>query len=1576
MSRRFSWSIWLFLVTAGLAASAFCDLTEVPLANPSFEEGVADNGVPMGWSLYGALTDLRRLQVVDVAAEGEHALLISDEDPAERAEVGVVQTVSAPGGVAYEASVMVRALEEQSTAGSYIQMRFLPSNEFVQGALVAGSSEGFNRVAVKGLAPEGNQQITIYLYTHAGPTPKVMVDSVRLVSGVEPPPPPPPPPVPPQYDKLKDLHLRTDLVSAGTATCAIVAPASGLYGAEAARILDTIRGASGVEVPIVTDDSEAAAVPIRQNLIVLGNRSTNGAIGRLYDLHYCLTDLKYPGEGGYEVRTLHDPFGDGRNVVIVGGTDAAGVAAGAAAFVEHLAQADAAAGELSIGRLMDIKLGKGLVVPEDIGRFETWEASAGYGSSGYFGWNRISKHMAAYYMTGDETHAREALRLAFPDQAAKDEIAATDGEMIENKDDPLAGPYHYNAHMMILYWDLIEDSPVFTDEERLEVTNAFSRQLNHRKDEGIYGLREAPSRVSSRHGQWSAVSLYCLGRYFAKNYPSLVWDQCVRGAINAFGSLHQHAWVTGEEDNLFWYPTGMAPILTHMVLTGDRIPLENGVLRRILRGQEILCNGRTPDWALRCAALDYLNKAAYLTGDGRWVAYRNRTGLDTGVFRLGQSFWPDEDLKPALPDDLVGRWSIHHLPVEQVAVRGSGFLPEESVYFAGFRSAPDDSGDYLLIDGYNGASRNPYHTFALLELRIGGHTLLTDDRGGAFRNQVLTRADGMVEPQVAMDAAIRHTSVIGDTAAIISDVPRASFCNWRRTVAQRVGQFVLAVDDLSFRTETSNMGVETMWEAPQGVWDAESNAVVIPTRRADAVPAGWRQFKALQARCESEPDGPDDTVRLDSIGIYLLRAKEPGSWLQMSFELPEAVSGEVFCDLVNYNDRGPVRISLDGAVAVEEYDHYSVAVETRRVSLGQRELAAGTHTLRVEALGAHGNSERMYIGLGGVSIKPEGVGDTVPEVTFSIQPSDLLDGKDEGPVTTLQWNGPVKEGEHRRFFSLISRSPTAEAACVRVSDTAAALALPEPALAVCGEHGATEADLAIVQADRLYGLGLRSIGLTAPLLRATEPVVASWDLPAGRLQVRADRPTRLSLSLTEGAVVDLDGRLVALAAEEGLQALDLPAGSHEITGATPVETADLGGQLAAALERGRQTRRQLAAAAKAAPAPSAPALQAPLQADVGGGVTDMAIVPAAAGPLTCAAVGNAIQVLDAAGQSLRTLQTDGNIRVLHWWPEPKLLLAGCVDEKVIAFDEAGNRKWEFTSVMDPAVFRAAKQYWFKSAPGHEGIHGLSSGVFLDGKSQAFVGSACTLEILGQDGQLVERLPVFWGPGRQFRLIDRPDGSIDLLIAREPTDGEPLAMVNNRRLSGDPRGFYSVPPGHVRVSGWAAMSRDHIFYLDMDGDGEKEVVSEINGTWNRVTVWNKAGEALYSANFGPGGAIPTRNIRDLDIADLDGDGKQEILVALAGGLVVALDHRCERLWSSRMPAAPKVLLATAAAEAERALIHVGCEDGTVAVLDASGSLRNLDKVGGIPTRIAPIELPDGRRLVVIATAKGEVKGFGR
>ncbi len=531
---------------------AFAAVSENLLKNPSFEEGLQANGVPVGWSLYQQTDELRRLELVEPGAESAHGLLIRDDSTSQ--EIGVYQDVPADGGLSYEAAVMVYVPEGGSAAGAYLQLRFSPSGAFEQSSLAVPLTGRWTRVAVVGTAPEGTKIARVYLYTHRDPTPRVIVDQVSLVSGVAPPPaapPPPPEPVPPQYDRLKDLCLETRLVTGGRANALIVTPASGRYDRQAEAIAAAIERITGVKLPVIRDDDSAAAVPITGNLICLGNRSTNATIEELYNRFYTLLDLRYPGPGGYEVRTLHNPFGDGHNVVFVGGSDDAGVAEAARILVEHLAAAGGREGELTVGYLADIKLGEGISVPHDINALEIWEASKGYGSVGYFGWCSISKRLAAYYMTGDEFHAREFLRLAFPDAQALKEIAEIDGERIENKEDPLAGFYHYNAHMAILFWDLVEESPFFDDQTRLKVTNAFARQLNHRKNEGVYSLTQPAPAVGSRHGQYSAISLFCLGRYFNTYYPDPIWEQCVRGAWNHFASLGEYAWVSGEADNLF-----------------------------------------------------------------------------------------------------------------------------------------------------------------------------------------------------------------------------------------------------------------------------------------------------------------------------------------------------------------------------------------------------------------------------------------------------------------------------------------------------------------------------------------------------------------------------------------------------------------------------------------------------------------------------------------------------------------------------------------------------------------------------------------------------------------------------------------------------------------------------------------------------------------------------------------------------------------------------------------------------------------------------------------------------------------
>jgi len=1418
-------------------------VSENLLGNPSFEQGMDENGLPLGWSLYGGTGTNQHVKLVNLDAGVQMVLMMDDGDA--NAEIGLMQTHPAEPGLTYEASAETRPFKGASSHGAYLQLRFLPSNKYVQASLARDDTKTFGRVSVKATAPLDTESARVYLYTHQDPTPKLLLRNVMLVSGVDPPPPPPPASVPPVYSKLKDLHITTEIVSRGRANATIILPASGIYMEQAKGIQEHIAELTGIRVPIASDDSSVGTVPLNGHIIALGNRSTNKTISELYNRYYTLLDLRYPGQGGYVVRTLHNPFGNGSNVIFVGGSDLEGVSAAAGKLIAQLGKANVSSGDtLSVGRLAEINLSKGIQIPTDLREFEVWEASKGYGSVGYFGWNSISKRMAMYYMTGDPFHAREFIRLAFPDEKTRREITDIDGERIEDKNAPLSGPYHYNAHMMILFWDLIEESPVFSNEERLRVTNAFSKQLNHRKGEGIYGRTTPPAGVGSRHGQWSAISLYCLGRYFQKDYPNPIWQHCVESAKLHFKPLHKHAWVSGESDNLFWYNTGIAPILTYLLLTGDREPVENGVLEMLLRGQEMLISGRQPDWALRSASVGYLHKAAYLMQDGRYVHYRQRTGVDMDLFRLGQSFWPEEHLKPQPPKDLIGRWSINHLPEPMWRARNSGLELGESFLFGSFRSASDASGDFILIDGFNGTSRNPYHTYAILELRLDGHTLLE-----GYRNQVLPRADGLVEPHIPMDAALKYRNVVGQTATVVAEVPDASYCNWRRTLVQRVQRYALIVDDLTFRTDSENLVIETQWE----------------TQRA-------------------------------------------------------------------------AKTFADGHV---EFDATTDMPGRRRKVRGQ------------------------------------------------IRTADPMETTCRGRVATMRWFARVREAEHRVFFSLVgSQSYDQEASmgCTRLAENVATLTLPSPALAAVGEFQGMAAELAVVAKDHIYAKGLVRFDpepqggplrndADAPLIRADPPVDIDWDFRSGRLHVVATEETLVAV-VSDGDVICGDRSTCSLERHDGVSVLHLPVGEHVFDGARLPEKylEELVAYLDALLaERNKRRSRAMADARSVAPA-KAPPLKTVMTVNVGGKATDLITIPSDTGDVVCVAEGKSIHLLSPQGEVLRVLEADGAVRMLCWWHEYRLLLVGCADEQVIAFDETGNREWVFTSEMDPAVYRAAKTYWFKSAPGHEGIHGLFAGVFLGGESQAFVGSACTLEILDKNGQLIRRMPQFWGKVSHFAIIDGPNDTLNLLASRKYNGTNRVAIINNKTLDPNPRGFHTVPPGATYVPGWSSMNRHHLFYEDLNGDDEREVVSEINGTWNRVTVWQADGKALYDASFGPGERIPAKNVRDMDIADLDGNDKKEIVVALSSALVVTLDHQCRKLWSHRLASPPIVTKCVAPESARTPWIVIGCEDGAIVVLDGTGKPVRSGEVTGRPVCIDTLGIASNCPSVLFATDRGEVRAF--
>ena len=155
---------------------------------------------------------------------------------------------------------------------------------------------------------------------------------------------------------LKKYYLDTVLVSNGAAASAIVAPDAPGYADLAGDVRRAIKDLTGAELPVITDaaaDAELAqAGGGRRAMIVLGNISVNKVSERLYVMEQVDVDAGWPGAGGYLLQTVHDPMGDGRNFISLGGSDLKGVQAATQAFI-GLLKADGKS--LKVGRLFKLE---------------------------------------------------------------------------------------------------------------------------------------------------------------------------------------------------------------------------------------------------------------------------------------------------------------------------------------------------------------------------------------------------------------------------------------------------------------------------------------------------------------------------------------------------------------------------------------------------------------------------------------------------------------------------------------------------------------------------------------------------------------------------------------------------------------------------------------------------------------------------------------------------------------------------------------------------------------------------------------------------------------------------------------------------------------------------------------------------------------------------------------------------------------------------------------------------------------------------------------------------------------------
>lgn len=1489
------WPVAAFECATGMARVEKFDTAEL-----------GENRRPPGWSFYQKPDGNGTVSVV---CEGEgRAVRIDSSGLRGRNAVGISRRFGARPGQPYRITVRLKSAGTAPAKAGFNAVFSTESGKWTNAARSTPEGIPADRFAEYSLdvkAPVDVKELAVELYVPWNTPGSVLLERISVD------------PLTPDglpstvFGKAeigaRELYLDTPLIRSGRPSAAIVI-GDERFRPLAEQVNAAIRAKCGAELPVKSDREFAEVRRLPSPLILIGNCDDNLAVRNFYLRHYVILDAKYPGAGGYNVRTLHNPFADGHNVIFAGGSDFEGHEAAVEKLAERIAALPESRETLTLPRLAEIRY------PAADGIRLGW----GCEWDGFFGYCPISRAMAAYYMTGDRKYIGEMRRTAFPADAEAVRRNNRSGRYDDGAD-PIATPYHYWGMRMALYWDMIEEDPVFSPEERLRITRKLYEQLQYWICCGYGGnkwymvcVNALPhTRLADRHYLMEALCAYTVARYFDKYYPGVDSRETLRCVRNVFAPLWDS--VTPNLSWRAWAPSMLYPALQYGIWEEFPRAAHNPDFRASCELMLMMSSLKPGEWMNGFPGL--YGALAQLFGDGGYARMQQLLLPDPGAVKIGQAFFrPGEQFRQDYFARTAGKFvrsqltsgkmECPHLPAD---------LPADEVDAVhAYRQRPDGSGDYLRLDTrYRLGSRTGFFNFSIDELLLGGGRVLL---GGS---QLFPLPDGISAGKEAWYARVRESGKLGDTAFFRAAVPEYNDCDWERTLLLRDGRFLLAVDTLLPRRDNL-LYLENCWRpAPYNGNRLTAAGDFVTADSAEPPPSGEGVYARLTAaelyRLE-QPGRKGYELFRNTATFSGFTAEEP---LAIPFVLPEAK--EAVLKLWCFGQPGselPVTFRLDGRTIRENAAaDPSGKGRFHELELGKFRLAAGQH--RLEILPSCPGEAPIRSFSGFAALSPERAGESMEFTLSCAMPSEpqivpvRLNGPDGGDSVescklVFRFLLPVRRNRPLRLATLVRRGtlPEPAAAC---SGERVALRLPEPALLEFRDGG-----FLLTEAGRLSGSGIREV---PGLFRYPQPVAFCYRAADGMLEVLGP---------------------------DGESRRRVP-----------------GFRLPAAEELKQESERIFASAVKYAPKPEANAPEVPpeLLENFDAPVGSLCEVQSSEGTGFAAAAGRKLAIYGASGGTPVRLETAGRIGALHFWKKTGLLAVADDLEHIAVFRPDGKKEWELLSELakgDPGL----SSFWSKK--NYPGVYALADAELVPGKTRLYAGSTGTLEVIDPAGKRCDSFWQDYGPVDSLALLPAEDGhGAELFSARTmgawPTtwgvrNSEGRLVSSKRWMIEDRRG------DRMTVFGFSGVGKTHLKSVRLKADEPARLLGVFSGAQNRAALWDFTGKVLAGIDLGSGEiaaapdyaarALTQRSIRGLEAADLDGDGEKELILAHARGILYLFDRNFQLKKLVRLPGEPFIL---AALPGRRAQLAVGIT-GAVLLLDGSGVFTGRVPVEGRPTAL--------------------------
>lgn len=581
------------------------------------------------------------------------------------------------------------------------------------------------------------------------------------------------------------------------------------------------------------------------NTILLGNLGNNKQMARLYGLRLSYADAIYPGNEGFQLLTLIDPFGLGGNTILIAASDVSGAS-------------------LGIDRLSKIlKEEKSGIIPW------LFEAQLPESTAAYFGRsNKPSAEIEPALMARANTLLK-AVKPVKGSEVIADALLAlvselkTAGEFYQLTASPAYGKMYkqlligysrflntypnealaqlterrnmwVQSEKIIQNWSVLEASPIFAESDRIEIMAALylTCQANAEDRYLVIAPEKAPRW---NHEIFPAMALVGSSFYFEKYYKMPIVQSWMNIGKRIFTGNTSYISMDEGSDYLSHLP--MVNI-DYAMATGDLKYIDKRLRPSADLHSMMIDNlgtlsggGDTYPFGMSSAYSwghsQVLNAASWYYQDPvyNFLLERTRTGPFPGqkvpdlnypihryIVNLKSaekisSVYPKvqaQELEPGVYDELQ-RLEKEVLNVGQT----------NTFHKLTFRSGFDTSDSYLILDGFSAGKHGHQDGNAILNFSANGRLFLNDrdyiQNTPEYHSGLVIVKNG----EQAKKPALVKLDWVGDlngTSVSRSTVPSYNGTDWERTIVSPDGKFFIVYDDLKIK-EAGNYMVRNLWQS-------------------------------------------------------------------------------------------------------------------------------------------------------------------------------------------------------------------------------------------------------------------------------------------------------------------------------------------------------------------------------------------------------------------------------------------------------------------------------------------------------------------------------------------------------------------------------------------------------------------------------------------------------------------------------------------------------------------------------------------------------------------------------------------